>query len=285
MVHAGAVEPRPDHWRGSLVLLLAHGSEATPGASDLVKKHAHAIKSQCLFADVQAVFLRDTPLPRDLIDRSQHDDIYIVPFMISEGYSIEVLIPQALGLAGPLTERISEQGRRRIHVCHSIGTHDLVEQHIVSSINELVATENLSTGDTCALVIAHGTKRHPGNNQQSTHLAARIADRCHVREAHAVFLEEPPFIGDWQSLTSSETVLALPYLMTMGSHATHDVPVALGIQVDDQGFYAALLAGETYGPTQCQRRQLWYAPVIGNLGTIPAIVEDRIRHWDSVHHG
>ena len=265
----------PDHWPEALVLLLAHGSETTPGAAQLVKRHAATLKSQNLFADARAAFLRDTPHPRDVIDASPHKDIYIVPFMISEGYSIEVLIPEALGLTGPLTERISKQGRRRIHLCHSIGTHDAITDEIVTTVNTLIKDNSLASQDTSVLIAAHGTKRHPGNNQQSTGVAASIANRCPVQSAHAIFLEEPPFITDWQSLSTGPNTIGIPHLMTTGSHATIDVPEMLGIPNTH----------ETFGPHHVAGRYLWYTPVVGSFSSIPEIAVDRIHDWDRANAG
>ena len=82
----------PEHWKNSLVLLIAHGSENTAGAADLVMTDAEDLTSRGLFGDVRASFLRGTDHPRDVIRSAHHENIYVVPYMISDGYSIEVRI-------------------------------------------------------------------------------------------------------------------------------------------------------------------------------------------------
>ncbi len=273
-------EPVPEHWKDALVLLLAHGSETTPSAARLVKDHASALASRSLFADVRAVFLRDTPHPREVIEQAPNRDIYIIPFMISEGYSIDILIPAALGLTGTLTERISETGRRRIHVCHSIGTHDHITGQIVTMINTIIMDNDLNPQQTSTLITAHGTGRHPDNNHRATWLADHIATSCDVRDSHAVFLEEPPRIPEWPSLVTQDNVIAVPYLMTTGSHATSDVPQELGLSPDTPGFQQSLQTGRTFGPCTIGERKLWYAPVVGNMESIPDVAIDRVRDWD-----
>lgn len=271
---------KPDHWRDALVLLLAHGSETTPSAADLVKSHAAELAGRKLFAQVKAVFLRDTPHPRDVIDQATNRDVYVIPYMISEGYSIETLIPSALGLTGPLTEKISTTGRRRIHVCHSIGTHSQITDHVVMTINQLVSKHSINRHETTMLIAAHGTKRHPGNNQQSNYLVDQVIERCGIEDTHAAFLSEPPFIADWRLHSVHPHIIVLPYLMTNGSHAVIDVPRAFGIPIDAPKFRKAFSTGETYGPHEMNEQKMWYLPVIGRYDRISDIVVDRIQDWD-----
>jgi len=200
-----------------------------------------------------------------------------VPFMTSEGYSIETLIPKALGLAGPLTGRSSLNTRHQIHICQSIGTHRNIEDHIVTLINEVISNNDLLAHDTVAIIASHGTGRHPGNNRQSTLLANRIAGSCGVHEAHAVFIEESPFITEWQTLTDRSNVLIIPHLMTFGRHAAVDVPTAVGIPPDTTAFQRTLCEGQIYGPHETNGRRIWFAPTIGSFDTIPDIVVERIR--------
>jgi len=270
-------ETIPDHWRNALVLMLAHGSKTTPEATNVVLAQASRLAARNLFSDVRAVFLRDHPHPKEIIDQALQRDIFVVPFMTSEGYSTETLIPKAIGLAGPLTERSSLNTRHQIHICQSIGTHRKIEDHIVTLINEVISRNDLSIDDTVAVIASHGTARHPGNNRQSTLLENRISGSCGVHEAHAVFIEEPPFITEWQTMTDLSNVLIIPHLMTFGRHAAVDVPTAVGIPPDTKAFQRALCAGQMYGPHETHGRRIWFAPTIGSFDTITDIVVERIR--------
>jgi len=154
--------PWPKHWGKSLILLAAHGSETTPEGAEFVRRQAESLQHRGVFGDVRATFLRDVPHPRDIIASSDYQHIYVVPFMVSEGHSIDIMIPEAMALDGALTEMITETDHKRVYLCRAVGTHHAVRDWSLDIISSITADHWLSCDDTAALVLCHGTTRHQG---------------------------------------------------------------------------------------------------------------------------
>lgn len=270
----------PEHWQDALVLLLAHGSESTPQGATFVHHQADALRQRGIFADVQAAFLRDIPHPRDAIVTSAYREIYVVPFMVAEGYSIDVMIPEALALNGPLTKISTTAGRKRVHLCRAIGTHRAVRDCSQSLISSITSDHGLNPNDTAALVLCHGTPRHQGGRNYAEQVVRDLENRGLVAQSTMLFLADTPGIDQWRASVSSRYVIALPYLMTAGRHGAIDIPGLLGIDPAAADFQASVMGGEIAGPFDVAGRKLWYAPLLGTLDTIPDIVIDRIADWD-----
>lgn len=263
------------------MLLLAHGSESTPGGATFVRQHADSLRQKGVFADVQAAFLRNSPHPRELIKQSAYRDIYLVPFMVSGGYSIDVMIPNALDLTGPLTELISVgEKRKRIHLCRPVGTHHAIRKWSMEIVAAIMANHGLMADDTAVVVLSHGTPRHKGGRRYAEQVLRDIGNNGHVAETAMLFLEEQPKVQEWRDCVNSLYVIALPYLMTAGRHGSLDIPTALGIDAHDAGFQTGVSTGITQGVFDIGGRKLWYAPLLGTFSAIPDIIVDRIADWD-----
>ena len=239
-------------------------------------RQAEAIRQQGIFADVQAAFLRDEPHPKDLIAASDFRDIYVVPFMVSEGYSIDVMIPQTLPLDGALTEIITGTGRKRVHLCRAIGTHRAIWDHSMNLISSITSGHGLSPDDTTALVLCHGTKRHSGGRAFAEQVVRDLQNSGLVAHSAMLFMKDTPTINEWRSVSLSRYVIALPYLMTAGPHGAVDIPDMLGIDTRDATFNNAVVDGAVVGPLDIGGRKLWYTPLLGSLDLIPDIVIDRV---------
>lgn len=270
----------PKHWRNALVLLLAHGAQSTPQGSIFVRQQAEAVRKLGLFADVQATFLRDSPHPRDLIANAPCQDIYVVPFMVAEGYSIEVMIPEILSLRGQLTEVTTVKGRRRVHLCRAIGTHRAVRDRSIETVKSIISGYGISPDDVAVLVLCHGTARHMGGRKHAAQAVRSLENSGLCAQTAKLFLEEEPKISDWRQNVSSRYVIALPYLMTAGRHGAKDIPDLLGIDAGDTLFQDAVVNGTMAGPFDVAGRKLWYAPLLGALDEIPEIIVDRVYDWD-----
>lgn len=274
----------PKHWQDAQVLLLAHGSEGTPEGAAFVRQQADTLRQRNLFGEVSAAFLRDTPHPRDIVQNSRYRDIYVVPFMVADGYSLDVMIPDALALDGALTETMTEQGRKRVHLCRPIGTHRAVRQWSLDIVSAVMEDFGLWKDEPAVLVLCHGTRRHQGGRYYAEQVVRDITNHKRVSTCAMLFLEEEPEIRDWRTCVANRYVIALPYLMTAGRHGAYDIPEALGIDSTDETFHTGLMQGSVMGPYDVAGRKLWYGPLLGTLSAIPDIIIDRVADWDkSVH--
>lgn len=265
-------------WRESVLLLLAHGSESTASGADTARRHADALKSRGLFADVKAAFLRDTPHPRDVIAAETERDIYVVPFMASDGYTIDTLIPEALGLAGSLTERIVDGARQRVHVCRPVGTHASLLDWSVGRLARFAAGLAVDEQPASVLICAHGTDRHAGNFDRARDVVDAVERLGIATCVDAVFLDQSPRVDSWRDRVATKTVLVLPYLMSIGRHGRHDIPETLGFA--GQGASAILAEQGIAGPFESGEHTIYYGPLLGACPAIPDVAIERVRQWD-----
>ncbi len=268
--------PCPEQFKDYQVLLLAHGSKSTPEGAVFVHRQAEALRQRNIFGDVQAAFLQDTPHPRDILETSEFQDIFVVPFMISEGHTIDVIIPDALSLNDTRTTIETAQGVKHIALCRAIGTHRDIRRQSCHIIEELKSTHGLNTGETSALVLCHGTKRHKGSRKYAEQVLRDIQNSGLVEQSAMLFLEETPRIDEWRSCVSTRYVIVLPYLMTAGRHGAFDIPDYLGIDTTSRAFHENVLNGTTAGPYDISGRKLWYTPLVGAFDVIPDIVVSRV---------
>lgn len=267
---------RSKHFKHSQILLLAHGSETTPEGTVYVHKQADALRRRDVFGDVRATFLRDSPHPRDIIATSEYQNIYVVPFMVSEGHSIDVIIPDALELSKGHTMPDTSDDAKHITLCNAIGTHSSIRRQSCKTIEKLKSEQGLSTNEVSALVLCHGTKRHKGSRKYAEQVLHDIQNSGHVAEAAMLFLEEAPRIDEWRSYVSTRYVIALPYLMTAGRHGAYDIPELLGIDTSQPSFHDCIREGKTAGPFNDSGRILWYTPLVGTFDIIPDIIVERV---------
>ena len=47
----------------------------------------------------------------------------------------------------------------------------------------------------------------------------------------STYMEEPPLIADWATLTDTPNVVVVPFFISDGLHSYQDIPVLLGIEI------------------------------------------------------
>lgn len=280
MADTAAVIVRPHHWSNSALILLGHGSGTTPGSGNLARKHAETIRRRALFAETRVAYLRDEPLARSILGIVDRPDVYIVPFMVADGYTLDRLIPREMKLAGPLTERVGPKGRHRVHLCRAVGTHPQLSDWSIKAIRELMDSQGLRSRETAVLVVAHGTPRHPAGADQARTLASHIENRIQGVETATAFLEVAPRIATWRRLVSRRDVIVVPHMMGFGRHVSNDVPRMLGLGVLQATDADILEAGAVVGPLTLDRRRIWYGPLFGASPAMPDAIVDRVLDWE-----
>ena len=91
--------------------------------------------------------------------------------------------------------------------------------------------DKVDPAQTTLIITGHGT----GLNQNSTKairdqvdlIAASGAGYAAVLDA---YMEEPPFIADWDQLAPTPNVIVVPFFIADGLHSYQDIPVLLGIE-------------------------------------------------------
>ena len=214
---------------------------------------------------------------REAIYMIDSDEIYVVPDFISEGYFTQEVIPRELQLTGPTTAV-----REKIfHYCLPVGVHSSMTELILRRARE-VAT-GIDPADTTLIITGHGT----GLNQNSTKairdqvdlIAASGAGYAAVLDA---YMEEPPFIAEWDKMSDTPNVIVVPFFISDGLHSYQDIPVLLGME-DEVGAAASQREVFRHNPHHLRGKTLYYTSAIGTERLMADVILDQISDFDELH--
>lgn len=256
------------------LLLVGHGSSRLDSARHATDRLAEALRDSGDFAEVAVCFLKQAPAPSLDLVRAQR--VVVIPNFAGEGGFTRTIIPDLLGLSGP----ISQIGGRTIHYTAPLGAHPGVPALLAERALDLCRRQNITPGQASLLLIGHGSSR-PGASATTETIAAAIAAQTPFGQVAAGFLEQSPFARDWPALTRHDDVIALPLLVSDGAHGTADVP-ALFAPPLPLGKRAHLLDGPPLNPAQWAglARELALAAlsVVALPDATPSSCDDRTPH-------
>ena len=215
-----------DSFDQQALLILGHGSSRNPSSSKATKDAALAIEKKGDFASVHCAFWKEKPDFQDVWDQIEESHVYVVPNFISEGYFTREVIPRELKLSGDITQRANHL----LHYCEPVGLHPGMTRLLINRANQAVGIppENISL-----VLVGHGT-------EQSSTSTLAIQDQVEkirqsgipFKEVIATYLDEPPYLSDWESLTSAPYVVAVPFFISEGLHTQEDIPRILELKTN-----------------------------------------------------
>lgn len=267
------IAPKPN----SALLIVGHGSTENPDSSTPYFDHADEIRSRNLFAEVHCCFWKEEPSMREALYMIDADEVYVVPDFISEGYFTQDVIPREFQMTGPTTT----VGAKTLHYCLPVGVHHSMTDIILRRAREIAPGVN--PAETTLIITGHGT----GLNQNSTkairdqveHIAASGAGFAAVLDA---FMEEQPFIADWDKMAHTPNVIVVPFFISDGLHSYQDIPVLLGIE-NEVGAAASQREAFRHNPHSLRGKMLYYGSAIGTERLIADVILDQIKDFDQVH--
>ena len=256
------------------LLIVGHGSTQNPDSSTPYFEHADEIRSRGLFAEVHCCFWKEEPSMREAFHLLDSDEVYVVPDFISEGYLTQEVIPRELKLTGPTTVIAG----KTFHYCLPVGVHPSMTDLILRRAREVAPGVDPAT--TTLIITGHGT----GLNQNSTKairdqvqfIAQSTAGYAAVRDA---FMEEQPFIADWDQLSPTPNVVVVPFFISDGLHSYQDIPVLLGIETD-VGPAASQREVFRHNPHALRGKNLYYSSAIGTERLLADVILDQISDFD-----
>ena len=271
------VERKPD----AALLIVAHGSTVNPDSSAPTLAHATEIRRRKVFAEVECAFWKEEPSLRDalfLFDPESIREVNVVPNFISEGYFTQTVVPRELELNGPVTTRSNGQIWK---YCEPVGNHPLMTELLLKRARDVAP--DVDPAETSLLIVAHGTDL----NENSAVAAKREAEKIRALGKYAavlnVYMEEPPLVSDWRTLTKTPNVVVVPFFISDGLHSYEDIPrllgmvVAAGVDRGHPGSTPPVTArGEIFRSNlyKVDNRSLFYAPSIGtDSGVADIIIE------------
>ena len=205
------------------------------------------------------------------------DDVYVVPDFISEGYFTQDVIPRELGLTGPTTEIRG----KKFHYCLPVGVHSSMTGLILRRAKEAAPDVNPAT--ITLIITGHGT----GLNQNSTKAIRDQVDQIIASGAGYAavldaYMEEQPFIADWDKLSQTPNVVIVPFFISDGLHSYQDIPVLIGIE-NEVGAAASQREVFRHNPHHVRGKTLYYTSAIGTERLLADVILDQIQDFDQLH--
>lgn len=265
--------PKPN----TALLIVGHGSTENPDSSTPYFDHAAEIRKRNLFAEVHVCFWKEEPSLREALFMIDAPEVYVVPDFISEGYFTQDVIPRELGLDGTTTQRDG----KTLHYTLPVGVHSSMTGLILKRAKEVAP--DADPADTTLIITGHGT----GLNQNSTKaikdqadlIAASGAGYALVTDA---YMEEQPFIAEWDKIADTKNVVVVPFFISDGLHSYQDIPVLLGLE-SEVGPAASQTDIFRQNPNQLRGKNLYYSSAIGTEPLIADVILDQIADFDIKH--
>jgi sirohydrochlorin cobaltochelatase len=259
----------------SALLILGHGSTENPDSSQPTWELADSIREKKCFSSVHCAFWKEEPSFRQIFAAIEEDEIYVVPNFISEGYFTRQVLPRELDLAGTTTVR----GKKMIHYCDPVGIHPTMTGLLSARAMEMI-DEATPLSDTALIIVGHGTSLNKQSTDAIKDQVARLKNGdLKFREVLDAYMEEPPYISDWKSLTSAPTVVVVPFFIADGLHSFQDIPVMLGI-VEKPTAAASQMNHFPENPHCIEGRQLYYSRAIGTAPAMAQVILDQVTYFD-----
>ncbi len=251
----------------SALLILAHGSTENADSSAPTKLQARSIRETGIFGAVHCAFWKEEPSFRQVAPMIEQDEIYVVPNFISEGYFTRQIIPREM----ELSERTSERNSKYLHYCDPVGIHPSMTDLLLARALALRPDE-IPLNDTALIIIGHGTPKNKSSTASIKQQvrALQLLDPGFAEITNA-YMEEAPFISDWESIVTSRHVIALPFFISDGLHSYEDIPKMLGIEKLSSDRKNVYLFG---------KRTLQYSNAIGTDPSMARVIIDQVAYFD-----
>ncbi len=260
------------------LLILGHGSTENPDSSQPTWDHADAIQKTGQFGSVHCAFWKEEPSFRQIWPMIEETEVYVVPNFISEGYFTRQVLPRELEIEGHTTARDG----RMIHYCDPVGVHPAMTRLLIKRAKEII-DKSVKLEETTLIIVGHGTNLNKKSTEairvQVDAIRASGEPFANVLDA---YMEEAPFISDWQSLTDAPTVVVVPFFISDALHSFQDIPVLLGIETEPT---AAASQRDVFrqNPYRFGDRTLYYSSAIGTDPSLAEVIVDQVSFFDENH--
>jgi len=263
------MEKRP----GTALVIVGHGSTTNPDSSEPNHLLADSIRSKGIFDEVLCCFWKEEPSMREILHSVSSQNVYIVPNFISEGYFTGTVIPRELLLDGPLTRR----GSMNLRYCEPVGNHASMTGVLLKRARE--TAPGVPPEKTSLLIVGHGTNLNDNSAKAAKTQVERISELGLYAEVLPAYMEEPPLVSDWATMTSQHNVVVIPFFISDGLHSYQDIPVLLGIR-SEIGPAASQSQVFKSIPHHLQGKNLFYGSAIGTDPMMEQVILDQVEAFD-----
>jgi sirohydrochlorin cobaltochelatase len=256
------------------LVIAGHGSTKNPDSCLPTLAHAETIRQRGIFAEVATCFWKQAPFFHEALGTVKSSEIYVVPNFISEGYFTRTVIPREMGLTGPVTVRDG----RTIKYCEPAGKHPRMTELLLGEARSVAL--DVDSSETGLLIVGHGTGLDSNSAEAARFQAGAIEKLRVYAEVSAAFMEEPPFITEWDKLTTQPNVVVVPFFISDGLHSYQDIPVLLGIR-SEEGMPSSQSDIFRRNPHDLRGRRLYYGAAIGTEPGFAEILLDQVRAFQA----
>ncbi len=271
------------------VILVGHGSTLNAESGLPTFQHARTLRATGRFSQVVECFWKLEPMPTAALRGVFARHVFIVPFFISEGYFTDQVIPREMQLSDGVDidfSRIQKRGNQCLYYCKPVGVHPSMTEALISRSTETLRQYpfpfQAKDSETTLFIAGHGT----GNNTKSREAIERqvqmIRDRNIFADAHAIYMEEAPFIAECYEMAETKNIIVTPFFISDGLHSFEDIPVMLG--EPEKRVQERLKSGSPTwrNPTEKKGKRVWYALSIGSEPYMSRVILEQIQDiWKS----
>lgn len=213
----------------------------------------------------------------EVFESVDSDLIYIVPNFISEGYFCQQVLPRELRLDGPVTRRDG----RTILYCDPVGIHPNMTRLLLQRADEVAP--GVPREQTGLVIVGHGTNLNDNSTKAIQDQVQLIREGGYgFAEVVDAYMEEAPFVADWDKLTTAPNVVVVPFFIADGLHSFQDIPVLLGIE-QETGKALSQMDVFRLNPISLRGRQLYYSQAIGTEALMADVILDQVHDFDARH--
>jgi sirohydrochlorin cobaltochelatase len=207
--------PAPATERREAALLLVGLGSSREGGAEALFAHAASLKARGCFAEAAVGFITASPGIEAAFGALSAPVVYVVPFLMCDGYLAQAKIPAALApLAAP---------GRDVRLCAPVGTDPRMAALLADRAMEICAAEALDPAIASVVVVGHGT---PGSSASSAAVrahVARLAASGDFESVQPAFLQEAPLLADVLAEATAPTIV-VGLFAGRGMHWGEDVP-------------------------------------------------------------
>lgn len=240
----------------SIALVLAgHGSQISPNTGGIIWDYVDTLRSWAVADEITACFWKEQPSFHQVLNTLQSEIVVVVPVFTADGFFSRQVIPAEMNLNGDLT---NSRGHK-IYYTRALGQHPYLQKIVQQKVKAILQDASLSGDDVAVVIIGHGTARSASTRKTTEAQVQALQAAKLVPEVLAAYLEDEPNIASIYERTKASQIIAVPFFLAAGSHASQDVPQALGIRYSDF-------------PAQVDDRSIYYSDSIGTDAAICELI-------------
>ena len=191
------------------------------------------------------------------------------PFSSAKGISPGRSSPAELGLQGTPTRL----GSREIFYCDPVGEPSESDEALLRRTRDSRSRRTPAT--TASFIVGHGTDLDDNSARAAKEQAARIRALGKYAPVVSSYMEEPPWIADWDKASSQSNVVIVPFFIADGLHSYQDIPVLIGIDFQPE---PAVNQTDIFrrNPYELRGKKLFYASAIGTEPMMAEVILDQV---------